>query len=74
MGIRSSTPDLFSTDASPENIKALVDKANQLIDAERDRINDLAKELAVPKAHVQPKGTRPEKGILLKLRTELAYK
>jgi hypothetical protein len=26
--------------------------------------------LAVPKAHVQPKGTRPEKGILLKLRTE----
>ena len=34
-------------DASPENITALVDKANQLIDAERDRINDLAKELAL---------------------------
>jgi hypothetical protein len=57
-------------DASPDNINALVDKANQLIDAERNRINDLAKELAVPKARVQPKGTRPEKGILLKLRIE----
>jgi hypothetical protein len=62
-------PDM--DDASAENIKGLVDKANQLIDAERDRINDLAKELAVPKADVQPKGTRPEKGILLKLRTEV---
>jgi hypothetical protein len=61
-------PDM--DDASPENIRALVDKANQLIDSNRDRINELAKELAVPKAHVQPKGTRPEKGILLKLRTE----
>jgi len=61
-------PDM--DDASPENITALVEKANQLIDAERDRINDLAKELALPKDYVQPKGTRPEKGILLKLRTE----
>lgn len=61
-------PDM--DDASPENIKALVDKANQLIDDERNRIDALAKELAVPKAHVEPKGTRPEKGILLKLRTE----
>jgi hypothetical protein len=57
-------------DASPENIKALVDKANQLIDTERDRISELAKELALPKAIVQPKATRPEKSILLKLRTE----
>jgi len=43
-------------DASAVNIKALVDKANQLIDAERHRIEDLAKVLAVPKAKLQPKG------------------
>ncbi len=57
-------PDM--DDASPKNIKALVDKANQLIHSDRDRISDLARELAVPKAHVHPKGTRPKKGILLK--------
>jgi hypothetical protein len=53
-------------DASPANIRALMDKANQLIHAEHDRIEALAKELAEPKAHVQPKGTLPEKGILRK--------
>jgi hypothetical protein len=65
---RGRSPNM--DDAWSENIRVLVDKANQLIDSNRDRINELAKELAVPKAHVQPKGTRPEKGILLKLRTE----
>jgi hypothetical protein len=44
-----------------------VDKADQLIHAQRDRIESLAKELAKPKAVVQPKGGLPEKGILRKL-------
>jgi hypothetical protein len=47
------------------NIKALVDKANQLIDAERHRIEDLAKVLAVPKAKHQPKARRPHKNLLV---------
>lgn len=57
-------------DASPANIKALVDKAKQLIEIERDRIQDLAKVLAVPKAAVQPKGSLPAKGILVPSETE----
>jgi uncharacterized protein len=57
--------DASMDDASPANIKALVDKAKQMIDAERDRIESLAKVLAEPKANVQPKGTKPEKGILI---------
>jgi uncharacterized protein len=59
------TVDASMDDASPANIKALVDKAKQMIDAERDRIESLAKVLAEPKASVQPKGTKPEKGILI---------
>ena len=55
-------PDM--DDASPANIKALVDKAEQLIAVEHDRIENLAKVLAEPKANVQPKGTLPDKGIL----------
>ena len=54
-------------DASPANVQALVDKADQLIHAQRDRIESLAKELAKPKAIVQPKGALPEKNILRKL-------
>jgi hypothetical protein len=53
-------------DASPANIKALMDKAEQTIDAERERIDELAKMLAEPKADLQPKGTLPQKkGFLL---------
>jgi uncharacterized protein len=59
-------PDM--DDASPANIRALVDKANQLIHTERVQIEDLAKELAKPKANVQPKGTLPKIGILRKMR------
>ncbi len=51
-------------DASAANITALVDKSKQLIDAEHDRIQQLAKMLAEPKAHVQPKASLPRKGIL----------
>jgi hypothetical protein len=54
-------------DASPANVQTLVDKADQLIHAERDRIESLAKELAKPKADIQPKGRLPAKGILRKL-------
>jgi hypothetical protein len=57
--------DVSMDDASPANIQALVDKANQLIDVEHERIQELAKVLATPKAPVQPKGSLPKKGILL---------
>jgi uncharacterized protein len=59
-------PDM--DDASPANIKALMDKANQLIDVEHDRIESLAQELAQPKANVQPKGRLPEKSLLRKMK------
>lgn len=52
-------------DASPQNIKALVDKAKQLIDTEHRRIEELAKILAEPKTVVQPKDRPPPKGFLL---------
>jgi predicted acylesterase/phospholipase RssA len=51
-------------DASPGNIKALIDKANQLIDTNRDRIEGLAKTLAQPKANVQPVSSLPTIGFL----------
>jgi uncharacterized protein len=52
-------------DASPANIQALINKAKQLIDAEHDRIEDLGKVLAEPKAIVEPKTSKPKKGFLL---------
>jgi len=52
-------------DASPQNIKALVDKAKQLIATEHRRIEHLAKILAEPKAVVAPKDRPPPKGFLL---------
>ena len=52
-------------DASPANIKALVDKAKQLIDKEHHKIEHLAKILAEPKAVVAPKDRPPQKGFLL---------
>ena len=53
-------------DASPANIQALRDKAQQLIDAERGRLSRLRKLLAEPKADLRPKGTLPpKKGILV---------
>ncbi len=61
-------PDL--DDASSKNLSALVNKAKELIHAEQDRIKSLAKELAKPKADVQPKGSFPEKGILRQIRTK----
>jgi patatin-like phospholipase/acyl hydrolase len=52
-------------DASPANIKALVDKAKQIIDVEHKRIEEVANMLAQPKANLQPKGSVPgKKGFL----------
>jgi Patatin-like phospholipase len=59
-------------DATPGNIRALVNKANQLINAERDNIKALATELATPKAVVQPNEQRPQKGMLSALREGIA--
>lgn len=52
-------------DASPQNVQALVDKAYQLIDADRDRIQKLAKVLGQPKAKFAPKAHRPKKQLLI---------
>ena len=46
-------------DASPENIKALVNKAKQLIADRHDDIVEVAKVLAEPRANVQPQDTTP---------------
>jgi hypothetical protein len=54
-------------DASATNIKALMDKANELIDAERHRIEHLAKLLAEPKSKLLPKAKRPQKQLLVSL-------
>jgi uncharacterized protein len=52
-------------DASPENIKALVNKAKQLIAEQHDRIEEVAKMLAQPKAKVQPQDRMPPKGMMM---------
>jgi uncharacterized protein len=51
-------------DASAINVHALVDKANELIETERSRIEDLAKVLAEPKAKLEPKLRRLPKQFL----------
>jgi hypothetical protein len=52
-------------DASPENIKALVNKAKQLIADQHDRIEEVAKVLAQPKAKFQPQNRMPPKGMMM---------
>lgn len=52
-------------DASANNVHALIDKANELIDTERDRIKELRKALAKPKAKLQPKAKRPHKSLMI---------
>ena len=52
-------------DASPENIKALVNKATQLIEDDRARIDEVAKVLVQPKAKVQPQDRMPPKGMMM---------
>jgi hypothetical protein len=48
-------------EASPVNIKALVDKAKQIIDDEHKRIEELGKLLAEPKDGLQTKERRRRK-------------
>jgi patatin-like phospholipase/acyl hydrolase len=52
-------------DASPQNIKALVNKAKQLIADQHDRIEEVAKVLAQPKAKFQPQNRMPPKGMMM---------
>jgi hypothetical protein len=51
--------------ASAANIKALQDKANQLINANSDRLAALAELLAPPKANIPPGAARALKGMLV---------
>lgn len=59
-------------DATPSNIRALKNKARQLIELERENIKALADELATPKAVVQPKEQRPQKGMFTAIRESIA--
>jgi hypothetical protein len=52
-------------DASAINVHALVDKANELIEAERHRIEDLGRMLAEPKAKLAPKARRLKHELLV---------
>jgi patatin-like phospholipase/acyl hydrolase len=52
-------------DASPQNIKALVNKAKQLIADQHDRIEEVEKMLAQPKAKFQPQNRMPPKGMMM---------
>ncbi|MGB8279157.1 MAG: patatin-like phospholipase family protein [Methylovirgula sp.] len=51
-------------DATPENIKALQDKARQLIDSEKDKIQSLKELLRDDKTAVQPMNALPPQGLL----------
>lgn len=56
--------DAAMDNASASNIKALQDKAQQLIDFDTDRLNKLAALLALPKAILQPLQSPASKGML----------
>jgi type VI protein secretion system component VasK len=53
------------------NLKALQDKAKQLIDTQNKQIQSLAAELAKPKAAIQPKATSPAKSLMYQLRARI---
>jgi hypothetical protein len=55
-------------DALQGNLKALQDKANQLIDSQKAQIQSLAAELAKPRAVIQPKTSFPAKSLISQLR------
>jgi uncharacterized protein len=62
--------DAAMDNASTANIKALQDKANQLITADSSRLEELAKLLVAPKTSLlQPAQTPPAKGMLPPART-----
>jgi uncharacterized protein len=60
---QGETVNTAMDEASPANIQALVDKARDLVDSERENIERLAEVLAAPKAAVEPKDRLPPKGI-----------
>jgi hypothetical protein len=49
------------------NLTALQDKAKQLIDTQRNRIDYLKAELAKPKAAITPKANLPETSLITRL-------
>ena len=55
-------------DALQGNLKALQDKANQLIENQKTQIQSLAAELAKPRAVIQPKTSFPAKSLISQLR------
>lgn len=60
-------PDM--DDALDVNLQALQDKAAQLIDINKDKIQSLAAQLAKPKDAIQPKGNLPSKKLMDQLRS-----
>ena len=75
ISLASPTPqgervDAAMDNASAANIKALRDKANQLIEADScQQLDELAELLASPKANLQPVQTPAPKGMLLSVKT-----
>jgi hypothetical protein len=57
--------------ASQGNLRALQDKANQLIAIQNKQIQSLATELAKPKAAIQPKASSPAKSLMYQLRAAI---
>jgi patatin-like phospholipase/acyl hydrolase len=73
VSLASRTPqgelvDAAMDDASAANIRALQDKAQQLIDDNAERLDELSGILASPKASLQPNRTEAPKGMLLQPR------
>jgi hypothetical protein len=71
--LTSKTPqgeivDPAMDNASPGNIVALQDKANELINAQQAQIKSLAAVLATPKAALTPKTTLPATSLITQLR------
>ena len=74
ISLASPTPqgervDAAMDNASASNIKALQDKANQLIETNSARLDALAKLLAAPKASLPPIQTPAPKGMLISAKT-----
>jgi uncharacterized protein len=55
-------------DALDGNLTALQDKAKQLIDSQKQKIDSLATVLATPKAAITPKATLPTQSLMYQLR------
>jgi uncharacterized protein len=67
---QGETVDPAMDNAIDGNLKALQDKANQLIDSEKQKVASLAAELAKPKALIQPKAILPTESLMHQLRAK----